>query len=157
MNVLSILSVYTAFLVAHNDKQHRRAYDMLHRISTLHKQFEENKRKNRLYEYSCPRKYKYSEPFSHFSFGWIEGGSDEAADGSVIGMDDGKGLSSSDVSSSEPAAGGVLTANELRLRAEGNVSRETVRGIDVRRPNQSMQAASVFRSVERLRFIPERS
>ena len=149
MNVMSVLSVYTAFLVAHNDKQFRRAYDLLHRISTLHRQFEENKRKKRLYEYSCPRKYKYNEPFSHFSFGWIEGGSDVPSASEAVAEDG--------IIASGQVGDSVLTTNELRLRAEGNVTRETVRGIDVRGPNQTMQEASLFRPVERLRFIPKRS
>lgn len=177
-NAVCTLSVYVAFLIGHNDRQFRLSYDLLHRVSTLYKQFEDNQKDKRLYEYSCPRRYNCLEPFSHFNFGWIENGpllkssksvEDSAAmnNANVDRLEQTKesGVSlrnnlsdDTEINVSEngqrPA---VLTAQELRLRADRNVRKETIRGIDVKKPNQRMKSSSAFLPLERLRFIPERS
>jgi hypothetical protein len=72
-NVASILTIYVAFLVGCNDSQYRMAYELLHRMSTLCRQFENNEKNGRMYEHSCPGNHCYEEPFSHFAFGWSEG------------------------------------------------------------------------------------
>lgn len=166
-DVVSILTVYVAFLVGCNDNQYRKSFELLHRISTLYRQFEDNKRKKRLFEYSCPRKYHYHEPFSHFAFGWVESeeptrgaeatGSDTNENGhNNVGKrgytDDYDSSFSEDGNNSEP-----MNAEDLRARANNNVFQEPVRAIDVKNTNQRLNTGSAYLPVERLRFIPERS
>jgi hypothetical protein len=69
-DVVSVLTIYTAFLIGCNDNQYRKCYELLHRMSTLYRQYEINEENKKLYEFVCPRKYRYQEPFSHFAFGW---------------------------------------------------------------------------------------
>lgn len=182
-DILSVMSVYAAFLVCHNDKQHRKSYELLHRFSTLHRQYEDNKRKKRLYEYSCPRKYKYHEPFSHFSFGWIENDVDNTGEQSTddaaaetptsTSGESASFNSNSDWKSSAAAnsrdvqgtgyggadnsADAVMTVDELRRRAEQNVFKEKTRAFDLKNTNQHLKSSSSLLAVEKLRFIPERS
>ena len=180
-DILSVMSVYAAFLVCHDDKQHRKSYELLHRISTLYRQYEDNKRKKRLYEYSCPRKYKYHEPFSHFAFGWIENDIDNTADKapnvSAVGsptltnesdMYCNSKMASCDAANIEYSPGSravgydasedsAMTVDELRRRAEQNVFKEKARAIDLKNTNQHLKSSSSLLAVEKLRFIPERS
>lgn len=75
---ISHVAIFAAFQIAHHDKEYRKSFELLHRLSTLYREFELNVNKGREFEHNCPRRDHPEEPISHFKYGWID--SDEDGD-----------------------------------------------------------------------------
>ena len=173
-NVLSLLTVYAGFLASYHGA-HRMCFDLLHRMSTLHILFEDNNRNKKMYEYNCPRKYNFTEAFSHFSFGWADGkpGYDDEVPSAPnncvkkshnIVDDSGSNRLNAEISEEsnqvpfqqEDDRRNVMSAHELRIRARSNMFVERERVVDAKNTNQYVSPLSINRKVQNIRFIPKR-
>jgi hypothetical protein len=179
-DAVSHIAIFTAFQIAHHDKEYRKSFELLHRLSTLYREFELNDNKGWQLEHDCPKRDHPEEPISHFKYGWIEDDENSipvedfkthladrlkspdrkgSAYNSASSVDEG-----SDEEEEETIGEGELLSRDdfateegfLRARAVKNAIRNQVRPIDVKAPDQNLRT-DPYRAIERLGFIPKRS
>jgi hypothetical protein len=177
-DAISHIAIFTAFQIAHHDKEYRKSFELLHRLSTLYREFELNDNKGWQFERDCPRREHPEEVISHFKYGWIE--EDENGDptedfkkylsdrprapGRKGSIGSSAGSMDEDVDEVEAVGEGEFLSRDdfateegfLRARAQKNAIRNPVRPIDVKKSDQTLRT-DPYRAIERLGFIPKRS
>ena len=155
-DVLSLLTIYSSFLICHDDKKYRESFDLLHRLSTLCRQFEVNLKKRLLFEYSCPRKYHYHEPFTHFGVSWPDM-EEKKSSMSTSSKDSMLHNSTEEHDVNAPPRYSANISGHYDSSFDGDVKSESEMQNSVHEQFKSKIRHSNSVEIEMLRFMPKRS